>query len=219
MNYQIIICLLLFSFPIFIDVYGQQGSRDLMAEYCQNNWIKDPVRCADYVPPDYEANNAKYQAQEAEKEKQGITQSNSAKESQRICPLGSHLDVDSFGNQVCVDSKTNEVVANPNTSQSDFGDNGTVIGIAVFIIIILIIAVIVKSRGKSKEPESLPRRGWSPSENKLILAKQNGKCAWCGEYSGSYHFDHKDDNHYNNDLDNAQALCPNCHDRKSRGLD
>jgi len=23
----------------------------------------------------------------------------------------------------------------------------------------------------------------------------------------------------NNDIDNCQALCPNCHDRKSRGLD
>lgn len=188
-----------------------------MAEYCQNNWIKDPVKCANYVPSDYEANKAKYQAQEAEKEKQGITQYNSAKESPRICPLGSHLGVDSLGNQICLDSTTNQVVSAPNTGQSGSGGNGIIIGIVVLIVIV-IIAGIAKSRGKSEKPESLSRRGWSDSDRKQILDNQDGRCAMCGEYSGSFQFDHKDGNHSNNSLNNCQALCPNCHDRKSRGL-
>jgi len=191
-----------------------------MAEYCQNNWIKDLVRCADYVPQDYEANKAKYQTQEDEKAKQEITQSNLAKESSRTCPLGSHIGVDNFGNQVCLDSKTNQVVSSPNTSQSDSGNNGVIIGVIV-IIVILIIAGIAKSRGKSESPTSqtLPRRGWTDSQHKAIMARQGGVCAKCGEYAGAWQFHHKDGNSNNNDLDNAEGLCPNCHDRISRDLD
>lgn len=46
--------------------------------------LRNPVKCADYVPLDYGINKAKYQAQEAEKAKQE-TLSNLEKESQRIC--------------------------------------------------------------------------------------------------------------------------------------
>ena len=65
----------------------------------------------------------------------------------------------------------------------------------------------------------MTRRGWTDSQHKQVLNRQDGKCAICGEHSGTFQFDHKDDNHNNNDLDNCQALCPNCHDRKSRHLD
>lgn len=220
MNYHILTFLLLLSFPIFIDVYGQQGSRDLMAEYCQNNWIKDPVKCANYVPSDYEANKAKYQAQEAEKAKQEITQSNSAKESQRICPIGSHLGADNLGNQVCLDSKTNQVVSSPNTGQSDSGGNGIIIGIIV-LIVILIIAGMAKSRKKTQSSEYsvLDRRPFSQDVRDTVLQNQEGRCAICGRHASSFQFDHKDGNHSNNSPNNCQALCPNCHDRKSRGLD
>lgn len=221
MNYQIITCLLLFSFPIFIDVYGQQGSRDLMAEYCQNNWIKDPVKCADYVPLDYETNKAKYQVQEAEKAKQE-TQSNLAKESQRICPLGSHLGTDNFGNQVCLDSKTNQVVSSPNTGQSDSGSNGVIIGIIV-VILIVIIAGMAKSRRKSPSPQQeLGRQGFPESVKRQVLNNQRNKCNICQQPIGQigarlvwYDFDHKDGNNWNNDVSNCQALCKNCHADKT----
>lgn len=100
------------------------------------------------------------------------------------------------------------------------GNNASIVGLVLFMIVV-ILAVIAKSRRKkSEKPQQLPRRGWSPSQRSQILARQGGRCAECGEYSssGSYHFDHIDNNHNNNDLDNGQALCPNCHDRKSRGL-
>lgn len=74
----------------------------------------------------------------------------------RICPYGSYLGKDSFGNQACLDSKSNQVVSSPNIagstsgsqSTSSSGGNGTIIGI-IFLIVIVIIVGIAKSRRKS----------------------------------------------------------------------
>ena len=202
------------SLVVFLDAHGQQGSRDLMAEYCTNNWIKDPVRCADYMPPDYEVNKDKYQAQEAEKAKQEITQSNLAKESQRTCPLGSHLGVDNFGNQVCLDSKTNQVVSNPQTSSPTF-DNNTLIGIVVIVIIVIIGGIAVANRRKS-EPESydaqsIPRHGWAEIEKEQVRERQNGRCNKCGRPTPRWEYHHRDGNRSNDSLSNCEGLCPNCH--------
>ena len=51
--------------------------------------------------------------------------------------------------------------------------------------------------------------------NRIIL-EQNGKCNKCGlsEWLGEklvLEIDHKDGNHQNNDRDNLEGLCPNCH--------
>lgn len=203
---------------VFINVSGQEGSRNLMAEYCANNWKSDPVHCASYI-------HSGVQTQSSQAISQTPSQSNPTNDEDRICPYGSYLGKDAFGNQACLDSHTNQVVGSPNPGQSSHSsnpvgstDSGTLAAIVVFIVIILIIVGITKSRGKSKKYKSLPRRGWSDSERKQILGKTGGRCAMCGEYSGSYQFDHKDGNRSNNNLRNGQALCPNCHDRKSRGL-
>ena len=96
------------------------------------------------------------------------------------------------------------------------------VGIGIFVLIIIIAVIAKASQSKSSsnsETKPLTRRGWTDSQHKQVLNRQDGKCAICGEHSGTFQFDHKDDNHNNNDLDNCQALCPNCHDRKSRHLD
>jgi len=112
--------------------HSRKNRSKIMDEYCKNNWNRDLDKCADYVPTDYNEKKDQYQAIEAEKIRHEALQSKSEQESQRVCPLGSHLGLDDFGNQVCLDSKTNEVVGNPNTSEADlgewdFGENGIVI--------------------------------------------------------------------------------------------
>jgi len=51
---------------------------------------------------------------------------------------------------------------------------------------------------------------------KRIMLEQNGKCNRCGisEWIGekiTLELEHKDGNHFNNDQDNLECLCPNCH--------
>ena len=98
------------------------------------------------------------------------------------------------------------------------GDQGLYIGIG-FLVVIIIIAVAISASKKGKSEQVQERRGWTRKEQQAVLDGQNGKCADCGQHASSFQFDHRDGNHSNNSLSNCQALCPNCHDRKSRGLD
>jgi HNH endonuclease len=50
------------------------------------------------------------------------------------------------------------------------------------------------------------------------IRKQHYKCAICKRGISIWDFDHKDGNRSNNDPSNCQALCPNCHAKKTRGL-
>lgn len=221
MNYPILIIIILFLTPISAIVNGQEGNRDLTAEYCMNNWERDPVRCADYVPEDYEEKKTEYQAQELERIKQETAESKLAQESQRVCPLGSRLDTDIFGNQICVDSRTDEFVSYPNTGQDDLGNNELIIGIVVFIVIVAIIAGVIKSQGKSTG-EQYARQDFPESVKRKILHAQKNRCNRCNRPIGQvgarleyYDFDHIDGNSWNNDISNCQVLCKNCHAHKT----
>jgi hypothetical protein len=53
-------------------------------------------------------------------------------------------------------------------------------------------------------------------QRKRVILEQDGKCNTCGisEWQGrplSLEIDHKDGNHENNNRENLEALCPNCH--------
>ena len=63
------------------------------------------------------------------------------------------------------------------------------------------------------------RKGASPSMKEEILLRQGSKCKKCPtKFSLKVrpHIDHKDGDRSNNKPSNLQALCPNCHDQKSR---
>jgi len=132
------------------------------------------------------------------------------------CPSGYVTKALSGGGLICVNKITGQKLDNSTMINLDNTVGYIIIGV---IIVIIVIVGIAKASSKESKPDALPRRGWTDSQHKQVLDKQDGKCAICGEHSGTFQFDHKDDNHNNDDLDNCQALCPNCHDRKSRGLD
>ncbi len=60
------------------------------------------------------------------------------------------------------------------------------------------------------------RRSFSKVTRNRILTKQNHKCIICGNNFDAKDFDHIDGNISNNSLENCQALCPNCHAKKTR---
>ena len=85
--------------------------------------------------------------------------------------------------------------------------------VILFFLFLLIGAAIWKFIHRTKE-----RRYFSTEVKRQVLIDQNYKCAICKRSTEVWDYDHKDGNRSNNKTSNCQALCPNCHAKKTRGL-
>jgi hypothetical protein len=83
----------------------------------------------------------------------------------------------------------------------------------LFFAIIVGIIVIWKVTHRKKE-----RRFFSLEVKRQILKNQNYKCAICKRNIEVWDYDHKNGDRSNNKIVNCQALCLNCHAKKTRGL-
>jgi hypothetical protein len=83
----------------------------------------------------------------------------------------------------------------------------------IFIIFLIIIYSGWKITHRTRE-----RRYFSAEVKRQVLKNQNYKCAICKRSTGVWDYDHKNGVRSNNKLSNCQALCPNCHAKKTRGL-
>lgn len=100
---------------------------------------------------------------------------------------------------------------NAQTEMSD--DNAQyvyIIGIPIFLGLVTWIWL----RGRKR----FERRSFSSYVRKQVLIKQGYKCSICKKSAGVWDFDHMDGDRTNNHVSNCQALCPNCHAKKTRGL-
>ena len=73
--------------------------------------------------------------------------------------------------------------------------------------------ILEKSLSKPKA-----RRSFSKSIKAKTLGMQNHRCKACGKKSDVWDSDHIDSDSSNNSLENCQALCPNCHAKKTRNI-
>lgn len=73
--------------------------------------------------------------------------------------------------------------------------------------------IIEKDMSKSKT-----RRNFPKDTKDIVLSEQKNKCKDCGNKSKIWDFDHIDGDNSNNSLNNCQALCPNCHAKKTRKI-
>jgi len=73
-----------------------------------------------------------------------------------------------------------------------------------------------KKEKKASRKDS--RKAFSRATKKLVLISQDCKCASCKNRLEAVDFDHIDGNRSNNLASNCQALCPNCHARKTRQM-
>ena len=62
----------------------------------------------------------------------------------------------------------------------------------------------------------LKRKSFSQTTQEITLIKQAYTCSICKNKLDVINFDHIDGNRSNNSITNCQALCPNCHAKKSR---
>jgi|APSaa5957512535_1039671.scaffolds.fasta_scaffold08552_2 hypothetical protein len=201
-------------FSSVLPVYSQSGSRDIMDEYCIENWQRDPVQCANYVPEDYDQNKAFYSTQEAERAKLEAEKiNNEVRAAERVCPIGSHVTADNQGNSICIDSN-GRFVGYPNTGDIEFGeDTGLIIGIIV--IVIIIVAIIVKaSQSKSNSYKDVERKHFTHTTKDSVKEQQKGRCAICRKIPTHWEFDHID-GRGDNSIDNCQGLCRDCHQTKT----
>ena len=60
------------------------------------------------------------------------------------------------------------------------------------------------------------RRQFSKLTKQEVLINQKFRCAKCKDPLEIADFDHIDGINSNNDISNCQALCPNCHAKKTR---
>lgn len=77
---------------------------------------------------------------------------------------------------------------------------------------------IIKYHRKLKENQSKPRKGFSRTIKNNVLKKQNYRCDHCRRILTAVDFHHKNGNRSDNRERNCQALCPNCHAIRTRGL-
>ena len=61
----------------------------------------------------------------------------------------------------------------------------------------------------------IKRKNFSKSARKSTLLRQGYRCNVCGHYSDFLDFHHKNGDRSDNDISNCQALCLNCHAKKT----
>ena len=66
--------------------------------------------------------------------------------------------------------------------------------------------------------KSTKRKQFTKLTKQKVLIQQNFTCNWCKTVLEFPQFDHIDGISSNNDISNCQALCPNCHAKKTRTL-
>ena len=93
---------------------------------------------------------------------------------------------------------------------------GSIIPLLTSIVIYAIIQ-IEKNQHK-KRMVHLTREPFSELVKQTTLQNQDGKCNMCNMSLSNYviEYDHIDNDKTNNQLSNCQALCVNCHSKKTR---
>ena len=91
-------------------------------------------------------------------------------------------------------------------------------GVILVLIIIIGIIYVIYREYTQRYGKHRVRRSFPQSVREETKRKQHYKCAICKRSTGVWDFDHKDGKGTNNKSSNCQALCPNCHARKTRGL-
>lgn len=130
------------------------------------------------------------------------------------CPQGTHERAISGGGIVCVDDATGKEVNPEDYWKYQLGGEDSTLAIGIGIIILIIIVAVAFSR--KGRPAFVERRGFSSTTKETVLRRQDHKCSHCHKLLDVVDYDHVDGDRSNNDASNCQALCPNCHAKKSR---
>jgi len=152
------------------------------------------------------------------------------------CPKDAYYGFDNQGNTVCRDIQTNQILApesviiigadsekttytepwiitNSETGEIVLNDETPIF--EIIILGLIGIAGIIGISAKNKKFNIFQRYGWSGFEKEQVRERQYGKCNMCYTPQSHWKYDHIDGNKSDNDIDNCQALCPDCYSVKT----
>jgi len=159
-------------------------------------------------------------------------------ELQLDCPINAYHGLDNQGNEACRDILTNQIlepesviiidlnsektksdsriINDPETEEIILNDDQTTTIEIVILALIGIVGSIVAINVKKRKLQIFQRRGWSSIQKEQVRSRQYGKCNMCFTSPSQWKYDYFDGNKSNNDLNNCQGLCSDCHSVKTK---
>jgi len=154
------------------------------------------------------------------------------------CPKNAYHGLDNQGNEACRDILTNQIlepesviiidsnsekiksdswiINDPETGEIILNDDQTTTIEIVILALIGIVGSIVAINAKKRKLQIFQRRGWSSIQKEQVRSRQYGKCNMCFTSPSQWKYDYFDGNKSNNDLNNCQGLCSDCHSVKTK---
>ena len=159
-------------------------------------------------------------------------------ELQLDCPKNAYHGIDNQGNEACRDILTNQIlepesviiidsnsekiksdswiINNPETAEVILNDDQTTTVEIIILVLIGIVGSIIAINVKKRKLQIFQRRGWSSIQKEQVRSRQYGKCNMCFTSPSQWKYDYFDGNKSNNDLNNCQGLCSDCHSVKTK---
>jgi hypothetical protein len=154
------------------------------------------------------------------------------------CPKNAYHGLDNQGNEACRDILTNQIqepesviiidsnsekiksdswiINNPETAEIILNDDQTTTVEIIIFALIGIVGSIIAINAKKRKLQIFQRRGWSSIQKEQVRSRQYGKCNMCFTSPSKWKYDYFDGNKSNNDLNNCQGLCSDCHSVKTK---
>jgi len=153
------------------------------------------------------------------------------------CPKGAYHGLDNQGNQACRDIQTNQIlepesviiidsdsektksnswiVNDPKTGEITVNGEQAPIAEIIILALIGIVGSIIGVSAKKGKLKIFQRRGWNSIQKEQVRDRQYDKCNMCFTQPSQWKYDYINGNKSDNDLNNCQGLCPQCHSVKT----
>jgi hypothetical protein len=132
-------------------------------------------------------------------------------------------DTDSKSNEILLSKQNEDVSPTPLSDLTSFHaltflkSHFKISGLTVLSLgLVMSLLGLVAFRRRHKRRKFRERKGFPRYVKENILRKQGHKCAHCRKQLNIVDWDHKNGDRSNNQENNCQALCPNCHAVKTR---
>ena len=153
------------------------------------------------------------------------------------CPNNAYHGLDNQGNEACRDILTNQIlepesviiidsdsektksnswiINDPETGEITVNGEQAPIAEIIILALIGIVGSIIGVSAKKRKLKIFQRRGWNSIQKEQVRDRQYDRCNMCFTQPSQWKYDYINGNKSDNDLNNCQGLCPQCHSVKT----